>query len=226
MEKTGGMFSALQNIFLFFLQENILRKAFIPFIGVRLIVAGGKCKVWLVLGVVLLVAPHEAWTAGWKPLTDTGQARCYDALGAEMTCPPEGQPLSGQDAQFPGRNPACQDNGNQTISDGNSGLMWMKSDDGVPRKWRDAIDYCNGLDFAGHSDWRLPKRFELDSIVDYGRSHPALDPIFDCQASFYWSLDPYKDDPIYAWGILFNDGGDHWLDKNNKYYVRCVRGKI
>jgi hypothetical protein len=99
----------------------------------------------------------------------------------------------------------------------------MQSDDGRPRIWQDAVDYCNGLVFAGQSDWRLPTRFELDSIVDYGRSFPAIDPLFSCQASFYWSADVYAGDPVYAWGIYFNDGGDHWLDKINTYYVRCVR---
>ena len=188
--------------------------------------AGCSMRRVLLLGVVLLAAPVPVRAADWKPLPDTCQTKCYDTIGNEMTCPAAGQYLYGQDAQYQGAPPAYQDNGNQTVTDRNGGLIWMKSDDGTRRTWQDAVDYCNGLDFAGQTDWRLPTRFELDSIVDYGRSYPAINPIFSCQSSFYWSAIPYAGDPVYAWGIYFNDGGDHWLDKINKYYVRCVRAGL
>jgi hypothetical protein len=188
--------------------------------------AGCSMRRVLLLGVVLLAAPVPVRAADWKPLPDTCQTKCYDTIGNEMTCPAAGQYLYGQDAQYQGAPPAYQDNGNQTVTDQKSGLVWMKSDDGTGRTWQGAVDYCNGLVFAGQSDWRLPSRFELDSIVDYGRSYPAINPIFSCQSSFYWSAIPYAGDPVYAWGIYFNDGGDHWLDKINKYYVRCVRAGL
>ncbi|MCX5870425.1 MAG: DUF1566 domain-containing protein [Deltaproteobacteria bacterium] len=190
--------------------------------------ANGGCSMRrvLLLGVVLLAAPVPVRAADWKPLPDTGQTKCYDTIGNEMTCPAAGQYLYGQDAQYQGATPAYQDNGNQTVTDQKSGLVWMKSDDGTGRTWQGAVDYCSGLVFAGQSDWRLPSRFELDSIVDYGRSYPAINPVFSCQSSFYWSAIPYAGDPVYAWGIYFNDGGDHWLDKINKYYVRCVRAGL
>jgi len=177
----------------------------------------------IVLLSVFLLAPGPVQAVNWNPLVDTGQTKCYDPEGNDRACPAAGQALYGQDAHYQGVPPAYQDSGNQTVTDQNSGLVWMQSDDGIPRVWQDAVDYCNGLVFAGQSDWRLPTRFELDSIVDYGRSFPAIDPVFSCQASFYWSSDVYAGDPVYAWGIYFNDGGDHWLDKINTYYVRCVR---
>jgi len=184
-------------------------------------------RLWcVVLLFVVLPAPVMARAADWNPLPDSGQKKCYDTGGNDKDCPAAGQPLSGQDAQYQGAPPAYQDNGNQTVTDQNSGLVWMKSDDGTPRVWQDAVGYCNGLVFAGQTDWRLPTRFELDSIVDYGRSYPAINPVFSCQSSFYWSAVVYAGDPVYAWGIFFNDGGDHWLDKINKYYVRCVRAGL
>jgi hypothetical protein len=146
--------------------------------------------------------------------------------GADIPCPAAGQALSGQDAQSRGLEPFYHDQGDQTVADKNSGLIWMKSDDGVVRSWQEAGDYCQGLVFAGHGDWRLPGKFELESIVDYGRSYPAINPVFSCRSSFYWSSLPYTDDPAYAWGIYGNDGGDHWLDKRNRYYVRCVRAGL
>jgi hypothetical protein len=178
---------------------------------------------WLLLSCIVILAADPAFAANWKPLPDTGQSKCYDMTGKEKDCPAAGQPFSGQDAQYQSIPFFYQDNGNQTITDQNSGLVWMKEDDGTPRTWQGALDYCKGLAFAGHTDWRLPTRFELDSIVDYGRFYPAINPVFNCRSSFYWSALPYVDDPVYAWGIYFNDGGDHWLDKSNKYYVRCVR---
>jgi len=175
---------------------------------------GLRIRPVLLFEVLLLVMPVMLQAADWNPLPDSGQTNRYSSDGDEITCPATGQPR---------KTPlSYQDNGNQTVTDQNTGLTWMKSDDGTPRAWQDAVAHCKGLVFASRDDWRLPARMELDSIVDYGRSFPAIDPVFDCQASFYWSATPYAGDPAYAWGIYGNDGGDHWLDKGNKYYVRCV----
>lgn len=75
------------------------------------------------------------------------------------------------------------DNGDQTISDLATGLMWQQADDGNSRDWQTALSYAENLVLAGYSDWRLPSAKELQSIVDYTRcpevTHsPAIDPIF------------------------------------------------
>ena len=77
------------------------------------------------------------------------------------------------------------DNGDETISDNATGLMWMKSDDGSGHLWEEALSYAEVNEFAGYSDWRLPNVKELQSIVDYTRSpgtsnSPAIDPVFNC----------------------------------------------
>lgn len=74
-------------------------------------------------------------------------------------------------------------NGDGTITDNATGLMWQGADDGVARDWEDALAYCEDLTLANHSDWRLPNTKELQSIVDYNRSpskthSPAIDPLF------------------------------------------------
>lgn len=76
------------------------------------------------------------------------------------------------------------DNGDGTISDLATGLMWQKADDGVSRDWEESLKYAENLELVGHSDWRLPNAKELQSIVDYSRSpqttnSPAIDPIFE-----------------------------------------------
>ncbi len=77
------------------------------------------------------------------------------------------------------------DNGDETISDNATELMWMKSDNGSGLNWEEALGYAEGTEFAGYSDWRLPSVKELHSIVDYSRSpgttnSPAIDNIFNC----------------------------------------------
>jgi hypothetical protein len=54
-----------------------------------------------------------------------------------------------------------------------TGLMWTKKDNGRPVSWREAIHYCQGLQLAGHSDWRLPEIDELVGIYDSRINTPA-----------------------------------------------------
>lgn len=75
-------------------------------------------------------------------------------------------------------------NGDGTVSDLATGLMWQQADDGVSRDWEEALGYAENLELAGHADWRLPNAKELQSIVDYSRSpqtihSPAIDPVFE-----------------------------------------------
>lgn len=77
------------------------------------------------------------------------------------------------------------DNGNGTISDNATGLMWMQNDAENPLLWGEALTYAEGFEFAGHSDWRLPNAKELQSLLDYTRApditnSAAIDPLFNC----------------------------------------------
>lgn len=97
------------------------------------------------------------------------------------------------------------DNGDGTITDNATGLMWSQADSGTGMNWEDALAWVqqkNDQNYLGYSDWRLPNAKELQSIVDYSRSpdttgSAAIDPLFDCtqitneadQAdyAFYWT---------------------------------------
>lgn len=75
------------------------------------------------------------------------------------------------------------DNNDSTITDQSSSLMWQQADSEEAISWGDALTYCENLELAGYSDWRLPNAKELQYIVDYTRSpdttnSPAIDPIF------------------------------------------------
>jgi len=77
------------------------------------------------------------------------------------------------------------DNGDGTISDLATGLMWEQKDDGTSRNWQESLTYAEGLTLGDKSGWRLPNAKELQSIVDYTKSpqttnSPAIDSLFDC----------------------------------------------
>lgn len=74
------------------------------------------------------------------------------------------------------------DNGDLTISDTATGLMWQQNDTSSVN-WDDAVSTCEAATTASHSDWRLPNAKELQSIVDYTRSpdtsnYAAIDNAF------------------------------------------------
>ena len=63
------------------------------------------------------------------PIVDTNQGVCYDSRGAVGDCPQEGSELFGQDAQYSGSQPSYTDNGDGTVTDNVTGLMWQQSPD-------------------------------------------------------------------------------------------------
>ena len=129
------------------------------------------------------------------------------------------------------------DNGDGTITDNASGLMWAKEtadidddsdlDTDDQATWQAALAYCEGSDLAGHSDWRLPTRKELRSIVDYSTYNPAIDINYfpDTMSSEYWSSTTFYDTKGNAWLVGFSYGYDiPDYAKSFAYYVRAVRG--
>ena len=92
------------------------------------------------------------------------------------------------------------DNGDGTVTDLATGLMWMQADNGDGLIWEDALAFAEALTAAGYDDWRLPNAKELQTIVDYTRSpsttgSPAINPLFACTAILNEAGDP--DYPCY-----------------------------
>lgn len=97
------------------------------------------------------------------------------------------------------------DNGDGTVTDEATSLMWSQSDSGGGMTWEDAlvwVQQMNDENYLGYSDWRLPNAKELQSLVDYTRSpdttnSAAIDPVFEASEitneagekdyPFYWS---------------------------------------
>lgn len=111
------------------------------------------------------------------------------------------------------------DNGDGTVTDNATGLMWMQSGSSGTGTWEEALNWAENLEYAGYTDWRLPNAKELQSLVDYTRAPdasdtlqqgPAIDPVFDVatEESWYWTstsfLDSHSGAAVYiAFGQAF-----------------------
>lgn len=74
-------------------------------------------------------------------------------------------------------------NGDGTVTDHATGLMWAQADSGIGMGWETALGYSETNHLADHTDWRLPNAKELQSLLDYTRSpsttgSAAIDPLF------------------------------------------------
>ena len=182
-------------------------------------------------------------------VVDTGQDRCY-GNGREIEYPRAGEAYFGQDAQTVGNTPSYRDNGDGTVTDLNTGLMWQKAP--APRRLnQDAAEtHAGQLELAGYDDWRLPTIKELFSITDFrGNMHrriPYIDTLaFDFEypnaaaggrgrpgtrdmdaqyasATRYLGTTMGRDQS--AFGFNFADGRIKSYPLRAARYVRCVRG--
>jgi len=118
------------------------------------------------------------------------------------------------------------DNGDGTVTDRATGLMWQKSGSSRSKSWRRAQSYVKELNsnkFAGYSDWRLPTIDELASLLQKSKKDGLhIDPLFDRKQERCWSSDSGLD-PLYgsmglfvAWIGIFSNGRifeTAWTDK-------------
>ena len=127
-----------------------------------------------------------------------------------------------------------QNNGDGTISDLATGLMWQQTDNGSGIDWEHALAYAqtqNNANYLGHNDWRLPNTKELQSIVDYTGSPyatnsanvgPAINALFSCTGilndggkadyPYYWTstsaIPKANGIYAYAWYVAFGTAED------------------
>ena len=119
------------------------------------------------------------------------------------------------------------DNGDNTITDQKTRLIWQKQDDGSQRLRENALNYCENLTLGGSSSWRLPNIKELESIVDDNNVSPSINTSYfpntkSSSTSKYMSSSVALYNINYSWTVTFNTGEASSTASSS--YVRCVRG--
>ena len=176
----------------------------------------------------------------------TRQTNCYEGFFPYALIPCAG---TGQDGEYQrGVALSYRDPGVGTVEDTRTGLTWEKQswDSSVHAHdlvytWAGALSKIAALNaaaFAGFSDWRLPNRAELDSLVSSAAAYPAVDPSFNvscapgctvltcsCTSSErYWTSTTFEPIPGYAWDVEFGLGQVSAEFKTETLHVRAVRG--
>jgi hypothetical protein len=200
-----------------------------------------------ILSLIITIS-HTDFADAFK-LPDTGQTKCYRNVSPydEIDCLG-----TGQDGAYNINPMSYYDNGNGMVTDNNTGLVWQKcsvgqnndticSGDGLKYNWYQAFgtydatyntsyqDVCGSLNLGGHTNWRLPTKKELVSIVDYSfqpQGATIKSAYFpNTYMDFYWSSTTDAIGQEHAWFLDFFDGHVFIHEKRAAAeYVRCVRG--
>ncbi|WP_027185986.1 DUF1566 domain-containing protein [Desulfovibrio inopinatus] len=152
----------------------------------------------------------------------TGQRYCFDSHGKAIQCANAGQDGEIQSGvSFPEPRFVVE---NDLVTDRLTKLIWTRraAIAEFPLTWQeslDAIEQMNVERAYGRSDWRLPNRRELRSLVDHGQTRPVLPadhPFTDLVQHWYWTSTSSAMSPAYAWHVHFM-GGRMFYGKKDGY---------
>ena len=161
----------------------------------------------------------------------TGQVTCHDAGGHNIDCAG-----SGQDGEFrhgvpwPGSRFEIE---RETVVDRLTGLVWCRNANlaGFPLMWQEALDYIGRMNRSqslGYSDWRLPNRREMRSLISHQTKRPALpqdQPFTNIFNGWYWSSTTATISPAHAWYVNVEGGRMFYGGKDQSFLVWPVRGQ-
>jgi hypothetical protein len=151
-------------------------------------------------------------------LPDTGQVASYTTT-------------FGEDNDYSINALSYQINGDGTVTDLVTGLMWQQTDGGE-MTIENAIAYCNSLTLGGYTDWRLPSPMESFSILNQQNVNPAISTsYFELTAADYWWTNSFQfGDTSKVWVTNGGGGiGNHPKTETlsaggvKKFHVRAVR---
>ncbi len=181
-------------------------------------------------------------------LAGTNQTAFYNN-SSEINAPNYGEAFYGQNAHFPGLSPSYLDNGDGSITDMNTGLMWQADLPDAKYTYEGALAYAENASIAGYTDWRLPSIKELYSLMDFtgvtGMSAASSVPYIDTDHFEFRYGDEYNPaeryiDVQYAstslytgsvmggqqamFGLNLADGRIKGYPTNKDFEVKLVRG--
>ncbi len=166
-----------------------------------------------------------------KHILQTGQLRCYDSTGREISCSG-----SGQDGEYRAGEPWSGDRfevQGEVVHDHLTGLCWAGNANigGFPVGWLEAlaqIVLLNRNVYGGCNDWRLPNRRELRSLMSYQEKKPSLPaghPFQNVYLGWYWTSTSAAIHPAYAWYIHLEGARMFYGSKDQYYLFWPVRGQ-
>ncbi len=158
----------------------------------------------------------------------TGQDDVYDIDGQATTIGYDGE-YYGQDGHYYSVAFSYTDNNDGTTTDERTGLTWQTISFDEYMTWSEAAQYCENLELAGYSDWRLPTAKELFSLSNFSNSFSAIDTNYftiDNLSSdaLFWASDIVKNEAVsvnHTTGQVEN----YIVSNNETNYVRAVRGE-
>lgn len=159
----------------------------------------------------------SAAVAGSAPVEDTGVdgSQCWDNSGVSRPCVGTGEDGELQ-AGVPAPTPRFTDNGDGTVTDNLTGLVWLKDANcpGLLGGWQAILTWvasfnttsiaCTDYTAMTFTDWRLPNVKELSSLIDFGESSPALTaghPFVNVLSAEYASSTTSVSNPGVAWSV-------------------------
>lgn len=124
----------------------------------------------IIPGLLILCLSLANQANSTYPIVDTGQQLFFGNEG-EIPAPAPGEAFFGQDANYTGNRPSYSDNGDGTITDNVTGLMWHQ--DFEVMSHGEAVEYAAASTLAGYDDWRLPSIKEMYSLIRFDGVDPS-----------------------------------------------------
>ena len=158
----------------------------------------------------------------------TGQLDCYDTEGKRIPC--QG---SGQDGELRRGDPwpdprfdVLEGPEDGLVRDNLTGLKWARDANlaEFPLDWREALDFVQRMNMEaalGRSDWRLPGRRELRSLLSHGTRNPALPaghPFRNVVLTWYWTSSTAAINHDYAWYVHM-EGARCFYGNKGQYFL-------
>lgn len=159
----------------------------------------------------------------------TGQITCHDAQGNEVPCAG-----CGQDGEFRAGVEWPQprfERAGETVINRLTGLTWIRNANlaEFPMAWQEALDYVSGMNRErafGYSDWRMPNRRELRSLISYHTRNPALPqghPFRNVFSGWYWTSTTAAINTAYAWYVHMEGARMFYGNKEQFFLLWPVR---